>query len=310
MSDSNKNARKDGVETTGHVWDGDLREYNNPLPRWWVWAFYGTVVFAVVYWFLYPAWPIGNTYTRGFVTQTYEKADGERVTVPWSSRAAFMEDMQSGPEALKQRAWLERASKASMAQLESDPQLLGFTMKIGHQLFGDNCAACHGAGGQGVVGLYPSLSDDVSLWGGTLADIHTTIARGHHGFMPGFKGALDDAQLKDVSEFVLSLSGVQGGTSAAVQRGAQIFRGAAGGCFYCHTAAGTGNARVGAPNLADQVWAIANVPGVADYAAKVAAVEQVVSGGVHRDMPGWRERLSPTEIKLLAVYVHELGGAR
>jgi cytochrome c oxidase cbb3-type subunit 3 len=310
MSDSQEDVRKRGVETTGHVWDGDLCEYNNPLPRWWVWAFYGTVVFAVVYWFLYPAWPVGDTYTKGMVTQSYEKADGERVTVPWNSRAAFVHDMQSGPEARKQRAWLERASKASMAQLESEPQLLDFTMKIGRQLFGDNCAGCHGAGGQGVVGLYPSLSDDVTLWGGTLADIRETIARGHHGFMPGFKGVLDDTQLKDVAEFVLSLSGVQGGDAQAVQRGARIFRGTAGGCFYCHTAAGTGNPRMGAPNLADKVWAIADVPGAGRYGAKVAAVEKVVRGGVHRDMPAWNGRLSATEIKLLAVYVHELGVAR
>ncbi|WP_455384758.1 cytochrome-c oxidase, cbb3-type subunit III [Acidihalobacter prosperus] len=310
MSDSDENVRQGGVETTGHVWDGDLREYNNPLPRWWVWAFYGTVVFAVVYWFLYPAWPVGNTYTRGLATQTYEKADGERVTVTWNSRAAFVHDMQSGPEARKQRAWLERASKASMAQLESDPQLLDFTMKIGRQLFGDNCAACHGAGGQGVVGLYPSLSDDVTLWGGTPEDIRDSIARGHHGFMPAFEDALDAAQRKDVAEFVLSLSGIQGGSAQAVQRGARIFRGTAGGCFYCHTAAGTGNARMGAPNLADQVWAIADVPRAESYAAKVAAVEKVVRGGVHRDMPAWSGRLSPTEIKLLAVYVHELGVAR
>lgn len=310
MTDSDKSADTREVQTTGHVWDGDLREYLNPQPTWLIWLFYATVVFAVIYWLLYPAWPIANTYTKGLATVTYTLPDGQQTTASWNSRAAFAHDMQSGPEARKQQAWLDRAAKASMQELQADPQLLDFTMKIGHQLFGDNCAACHGAGGQGVVALYPSLIDDVWLWGGTLGDLRSTIAHGRQGFMPAFKTALSDAQLKDLAEFVLSLSGEQGGKPAAVQRGAQLFRGETAGCYYCHTKAGTGNSAVGAANLTDRVWGIADVPGARTYANKVAAVERVIRDGVQRDMPAWSGRLSATEIKLLAVYVHELGGGK
>ncbi|AOU96781.1 cytochrome-c oxidase, cbb3-type subunit III [Acidihalobacter yilgarnensis] len=297
------------VETTGHVWDGDLQELNNPLPGWWVWAFYGSVIFAVVYWFLYPAWPIGKTFTKGFETVTYTQADGKQKTVPWSTRAEFVHDMQSGPEALKQKAWLDKASQASMRQLETDPQLLDFTMKIGKRLFGDNCAACHGAGGQGVLGHYPNLTDDAWLWGGSLNTIRQTIAQGRHGFMPAFKGSFSQTEVVDLAEFVLSLSGTPGGNAAAIQRGAQIFRSDQSGCFYCHTKAGTGNRVVGSANLADKVWTIANVPGATTYTAKIAAVSAVINKGVQRQMPAWDHRLSQTEIKLLAVYVHALGVA-
>ncbi|AOV18143.1 cytochrome-c oxidase, cbb3-type subunit III [Acidihalobacter aeolianus] len=308
MDEPNKQRDGSEVGTTGHVWDGDLQEYNNPLPTWWIWAFYGTVVFAVVYWFLYPAWPIGKTFTRGVETVTYTQANGKQTTVPWSSRAEFVHDMQSGPEAIKQKTWLEKASQASMQQLGTDPQLLDFTMKIGKRLFGDNCAACHGAGGQGVLGHYPNLTDDAWLWGGSLAEIRQTIAQGRHGFMPSFQGSFTATQLTDLAEFVLSLSGTQGGNPEAVQRGARLFRSDQAGCFYCHTAAGTGNRAVGSANLADHVWTIADVSGSPSYAGKLAAVEGVIKQGVQRQMPAWDHRLSQTEIKLLAVYVHALGG--
>ncbi len=305
MSDKHN---EQAVQTTGHAWDGDLQEFNNPLPRWWVWAFYASVAFAVIYWILYPVWPVGRDYTKGVLKVSYE-SNGKTVTSHWNTRAVYIEDMQKGEEALKQKAYLDKVAKASFAQILSDPEMMAFVRSIGKGLFGDNCAACHGQGASGVIGKFPNLVDDSWLWGGSVEDIHRTIRDGHAGFMPAFRETLNEEELEQVASYVLSLSGHKVDPAKA-EAGSKIFNGQKGGCHYCHTHQAKGMKSVGSANLTDAVWTIADVPDAPDLKGKLAAVEQVIRNGVQRRMPAWRDRLTPEQIKLLAVYVHELGGGK
>jgi cytochrome c oxidase cbb3-type subunit 3 len=294
------------VQTTGHAWDGDLQEFNNPLPRWWLWSFYATVLFAVVYWILYPAWPIAKSFTKGLATVTYE-ANGEQVTTHWNTRAELIEEMQSGRETLKQQAYLDKVAAASYEEIASDPEMMAFTRSMAKVLFADNCAACHGIGGTPAkIGLYPNLRDDAWLWGSDIAQIEHTIAEGRNGYMPPFDHALSDRQIEQLAHYVLSLSGHSVDTGKA-EAGRAIFQGKEGGCHYCHTPAGTGLESQGAANLTDAIWTAADVPGAADTAGRVKVLSEVIRDGISRQMPGWKDRLSATQIKLLTVYVQSLG---
>ncbi len=307
MSEANKQGT---VQTTGHAWDGDLQEFNNPLPTWWVWTFYATVVFALIYWVLYPAWPVASTYTKGVMnTISYTNAAGETVESHWNTRALLLNDMQQGDEAVKSREYMQKVAAASYEEILGDPDMMAFTASVTKGLFGDNCAACHGSGGAGVVGLFPNLADDDWLWGGTVEEIEATLTHGREGFMPAFKNTFSDEQLEAVASYVLSLSDHQVNPALAEQ-GKQLFEGEAGGCYYCHTVEGTGLKSQGAANLTDSIWTVANVPSAQDSAARLAEVKDVIRNGVVRRMPGWKDRLSNTQIKLLTVYVHELGGGQ
>ncbi|WP_411293555.1 cytochrome-c oxidase, cbb3-type subunit III [Thiohalobacter sp.] len=308
MSESNK--QQGAVQTTGHSWDGDLQEFNNPLPTWWLWGFYATVVFALIYWLMYPAWPIGRDYTKGFLRSiTYTTEDGRQVETHWNTRAKLIKEMTEGEDALKMKAYLDKVAVASYDEILGDPDMMAFTRSQAKGLFGDNCAPCHGAGGTGVIGLFPNLADDVWLWGGAVDRIQETIAEGRLGFMPAFARTLDDEQLEDVAHFVLGLSGHEVDADRAA-RGKRIFTGETGGCYYCHTKEGTGLQSQGAANLTDSIWEVANVPAARDLDGKLSAVKQVVRNGIERKMPAWKDRLSDAQIKLLTVYVHELGGGQ
>lgn len=310
---SNSNQQPGGAPSTGHNWDG-IEELTNPVPRWWMWSFYFTVIITIIYWIIYPAWPVGDTFTKGaFNTITYNKVktngEVEEVTTHWNTRALLMADMQQGKEALKQKAYLDEISRASFDEILSDPDKMAFARSLAKGIFGDNCAACHGTGGTGVVGLFPNLADDDWLWGGSTADIKQTILNGRQGYMPDFKDTFNTEQLDAVSEYVLSLSG-HAMDSNKVNVGKRIFNTQEGGCYYCHTSKATGMKAVGAANLTDGIWTVANVPAASTLDAKKDAVKAVISNGVSRKMPGWSERLSDNEIKLLTVYVHELGGGQ
>ncbi len=304
-------ARGTAVQTTGHAWDGDLQEFNNPLPRWWVWSFYGTVVFAIIYWLVFPTWPYANTWTSGMAEVTYTNAAGEARTLPWNTRSKLLEDIHEGSAAVRQREFLQQVAAADFDTIRNDPDMLAFARSAGNVLFGDNCAACHGSGGQGVVGLYPNLADDDWLWGGDMATLQATLAGGRNGFMPAFGSVLDADQRADVAEYVLSLSAEVPADSEAVARGEAIFHGHEGGCFQCHGGDARGIESLGSANLTDAIWTIADVPGQTDADGKRAVVSAMISAGVgtrQRVMPAWSQRLSEAEIKLLAVYVHQLGG--
>ena len=318
MSDNTQNTQQKpgAVQTTGHAWDGDLQEYNNPLPRWWLWCFYGTVVFAVLYWFMYPSWPVGNTWLKGLKVVDYvtvDKATGkeQQKEFRWNTRSQLLEDMGEAADNKQRKDMLIKVQAASFDQIVKDPKMMEFVRSVGKGLFGDNCAACHGRGGQGVVGMYPNLTDDAWLWGGHMDKIQETISQGRRGFMPAFGAVLKPDQLSDVADYVLTLSG-EAKPSEASDRGKEIFQGQIGGCYYCHGADAKGLPSQGSANLTDKIWEIVNIPAMKTPQEKKKAIEEFVAKGVNntRIMPTWKGRLKDDDIKLLAVYVHQLGGAK
>ena len=304
----NHSDKNHSVQTTGHSWDGDLQELNNPLPTWWLLAFYASVVFSIVYWIIYPAWPIGDTYTKGVATTTYQDSSGKEVTVSWNSRAEFIKEMQSGEITETQRKYFSQIDDMSYENISSSSELMSFVRSTAKVLFSDNCAACHGYGGQpSQVGLYPSLRDDVWLWGGEYSDIHHALVNGRRGYMPAFGEVLSDNEIEQVANYVLSLSGLPA-DDKKVSAGKEIFQGSQGGCYSCHTSSGAGLYSQGAPNLTDKVWEIADVLGTKNQAKRVEAISRVIKNGVNRKMPSWSDRLSSSQIKLLTIYVKSLSG--
>ncbi len=287
MAGRNEIDQATGTETTGHEWDG-IKELNTPLPRWWLWVFYATVVWAVGYWVLYPSWPTLTGYAPGILDQS------QRDDV-----ALAILRLQSARE--EQGRLL---TNATLQQIEADPNLLQFAREAGRSAFGDNCATCHGSGAQGFKG-YPNLNDDVWLWGGSLDDIKRTIQVGVRATHPdtrlsqmpayGSDGLLETNQIADLTEYVASISGSKA-DGAAVARAAPLFKEQ---CAACHGEDGKGKREFGAPNLTDKEWLRGGT--------KDAIHAQIVSGrgGV---MPNWGSRLDPMTIDALAVYVHSLGG--
>jgi cytochrome c oxidase cbb3-type subunit 3 len=276
-----------GVETTGHEWDG-IKELDNPLPRWWLWIFYGSIVVAIVYWVLMPAWPGLNGYTPGLLKQ--------------SDRADVAEELQ----ALQVQRGRGEAmlATASLQQIEADPDLQAHALLVGQSVFGDNCATCHGAGGGGTRG-YPNLRDDVWLWGGSLDEIEHTLRVGVRAAHPetrtsqmpafGRDNMLTAAQVSDMTEYVVALSG-RPADAAAVERSRQIY---ADNCAACHTPTGVGDQAQGAPNLTDREWL---------YGSDRDSIRGQIHNGRNGVMPSWEGRFSPGVIKALAVYVHVNAG--
>ena len=275
-----------GTATTGHSWDG-IRELNTPLPRWWLWSFYLTIVWAIGYWVVYPAWPMVTDATKGLFG--------------YNSRAAIVEDIAAlhamrGP-------MMQQLASASTAEIAASPQLIDFARAQGRVAFADNCAPCHGAGGGGAKG-YPNLNDDDWLWGGTLADIEKTIRygvrsgndNGHMGNMPPFTGVLKPAEVSAVADYARSLSGLSTEPGVDLKLGQKVF---ADNCAVCHGEAGKGNREVGAPNLTDKIWL---------YGSDKATIVQGIQAGRGGVMPVWEGRLSEPVIKALAVYVYGFGG--
>ena len=300
--------------TTGHVWDGDLQEYTNPVPRWWTWCFYLTAVFTIVYWLLYPAWPIGGNFTKGIpglnsITYTTTNAEGEEVekTTHWNMRAKFMVEMNELEHAQKQ--WFDKVAAMPFEQVAQDAGLMQFVNSAGKTLFSDNCAPCHQAGGQGKISFSPNLTDDSWMYGGTYEHIQQTITGGRHGYMPAFGEVLNDAQITELANYVLSLAG-EPHDNAAASAGAALFSSETAACYYCHGGDAKGREVLGSANLTDKIWLWANVPAADGQQAKLEQVKQVIAGGLDRGMmPAWSGRLKPEQIKLLTVYVHDsLGG--
>lgn len=296
------------VQTTGHAWDGDLQEYNNPLPVWWVYTFYVTVVFAIVYWVIYPSWPFGKGWIGGLSNITYVNSDGQTRTHSWNTRALLLEDLNKA--ATEQKPYFDKIATMSYAQIVKDPDMNGFILSSGKALFSDNCAPCHQAGGQGVVGFFPNLTDDDWLYGGSYDKIHETITGGRHGYMPTFGEVLSPTQIDQLANYVASLSGI-GHDAAKAAAGNTLFHSETAACYYCHGADAKGRKEIGSANLTDDIWLWANVPAAEGAEAKVAAIRGVITSGLNKGvMPAWGGRLSPEQIKVLTVYVHELGGGQ
>jgi cytochrome c oxidase cbb3-type subunit 3 len=279
-----------GTSTTGHEWDG-LRELNTPLPRWWLWTFYATIIWAIAYWVVYPAWPLISSSTQG--------------VLGWHSRTAVESDLAALKAA--RGPMVAKLAATPVAGIINDPQLLDFARAQGRVAFGDNCAPCHGAGGGGARG-YPNLNDDDWLWGGKLAAIEQTIRHGarsgdpkdHEGNMPAFgrEGILKPDQISAVASYVRSLSGLPTEKGIDLALGKKVF---ADNCAVCHGPEGKGNREVGAPNLTDHIWL---------YGPDKATIMQGVQNGRGGEMPAWQGRLSDPIIKALTVYVWTFGGGQ
>jgi cytochrome c oxidase cbb3-type subunit III len=306
MSQDNKQTQ--GPQTTGHAWDGDLQEYNNPVPNWWLYAFYISVASAVIYWFMYPAWPIGGSYTKGFDTITYVNDKGITKTTHWNTRALLMAETNEAVAA--QKPYYTKVASLPFEQITKDPELNSFVVSAGKQLFSDNCAPCHQQGGAGKIGFAPNLTDDDWLYGGDFTHIQQTITGGRHGYMPPFADVLNDTQISQLADYVLSLSKIAVNPASA-QAGDALFHSETAACYYCHGADAKGRQIIGSANLTDKIWLWANVPGSDTVAGKEDAVKNVIRTGLNKGvMPTWQDRLSADQIKLLTVYVHELGGGK
>ena len=275
-----------GVATTGHEWDG-IRELNNPLPRWWLWTFYATIVWALVYTIAYPAWPLIRSATGG--------------VLGYSSRAELQTDLAAAD--LARADYRTLISEKSLPEILADDELRSFATAAGAAAFRVNCIQCHGSGAQGSPG-YPNLNDDEWLWGGDIETIHATIAHGVRftpddatrvSEMPAFRDILEPAQVSQVSAYVASLSGMSA-DAALVGPGKEVF---AQNCVACHGDDGKGNREFGAPDLTDAISLYIRSP--ADIVSQIRSPK-------HGVMPAWNERLGDETVKELSVYVHSLGG--
>lgn len=276
-----------GQQTTGHEWDG-IAELNTPLPKWWVYVFAATVVFAVGYFIMYPSIPYGPGYFHGLL----DYSSRDRAMTQWKEMQARHGD-----------AMAEIGGKA-FAEIKRDPQLMEVALTAGRVTFANNCQPCHGQSGEGRIG-YPALGDDVWLWGGKLEDIQQTVTYGVRSGhskarvseMPAFGalGMLKPEQIEQVADYVMTLFGkpIEGRDTSA---GAKLY---AENCAVCHGAKGEGNRMIGAPPLASRVHLYEG-----DKASVVAQETQPRLGV----MPNWNERLDPATIKAVTLYVHSLGG--
>lgn len=278
------------VPTTGHSWDG-IQEFDNPMPRWWVWTFYLTILFAIGYTIAYPAWPLLTRATPGLLG--------------YSTRGDVAGEINRFNEA--NAPVKARLDATELTAVPSDAELNQYATNAGAAVFKTWCAQCHGAGAAGVQKLgYPNLLDDDWIWGGDLDSIHTTILHGvrnttdadaRYSEMPkfGVDGLLERDQIDQVVNYVLQLSGQDHDAGLATE-GAVVF---ADNCAACHAEDGTGDRSQGAPNLTDAIWLYGGTPDAIKHSVTYARF------GV---MPAWAGRLSEDEIRSVAIYVHGLGG--
>lgn len=254
--------------TTGHVWDEDITELNNPLPRWWLWVFIITVVFGVVYLVLYPG--LGTW----------------RGTLGWSSSSELQTDLRQNAERIEKS--LAPYASRSVIQLMGDPA----AVSVGRNLFLNNCAACHGSDGGGAPG-FPNLTDKDWLYGGDPDTVVATVSNGRTGVMPAWGEVLGSRGVEDVLAYVMSLSGRKleaGNVAAGKQKFSEL-------CVACHGPEGKGNPAMGAPNLTDNIWL---------HGGSLAAVRETIEKGRTGTMPAHSARLGETRVKLLAAYVLSL----
>jgi cytochrome c oxidase cbb3-type subunit 3 len=284
MTKHPKSDKKPKVETTGHSWDG-IEELNNPLPRWWLWTLYATIVFAVVYVIMYPAWPLVNGATKG--------------VMGWSTRG----DVQMHIDEVDASQVDMRTSLTStdLGVLDRNPELMEFAMNAGAAVFRTNCSQCHGSGAAGAIG-YPNLLDDDWLWGGMVEDIAVTVRHGirneddpdaRFSQMPAFGEILSK---EDIATVVAHVRTLPTGADPLEGAGGQIF---ADNCTSCHGEDGRGDRTQGAPNLTDAIWLYGDTP---------EQVTRVITRGPYGVMPPWNTRLSEAEIRAVSAYVHGLGG--
>jgi cytochrome c oxidase cbb3-type subunit 3 len=277
-----KKQDKDKIKTTGHKWDG-IEEYDNPDPFWLRLFFYGALFFALIYWLLYPSWPVPNG----------------KGSLDWSSKKEV--DAQVKEMEKVRFKYQEQFDKSSFEEILKDKKLLKFAMAGGKSAFQNNCAVCHGAGGGGNIG-YPNLTSGAWIWGGTVDDIYTTLK---YGIRSGHDDARDSQmaafgkdkilapkQIDSLTKYVLNLNNAaysDEGAGALFQQN----------CASCHGKDATGSREFGAPNLRDAIWL---------YGSDYNTIYDVIYNGRMGVMPYWQGKLSDSTIRQLSIYVNQLGG--
>lgn len=278
-------------QDTGHEWDG-IRELTNPPPRWWMIALHASWIFCLIYFVLYPSIPLINDSNEGLLGWTQIKEFKEAVAENDAIKAPYMEKLKT----------------MSAAQIMADPELSNFAVSAAKAVYGDNCAACHGAGGEGVQGLFPVLADDNWLYGGDLDTIIETITEGRMGMMPAHVDMLEASEIEVLAGFVAALP-----EGKATEKGWALFDNA--GCTGCHGADAkggpiNGDNYSGAANLTDQIWR---------FGGSREAILRTIRYGVNQDdvaqtrsaiMPAFGEKLSSEQIKTLAIKIHGMGGGQ
>ncbi|MFY8106641.1 MAG: cytochrome-c oxidase, cbb3-type subunit III [Elstera sp.] len=281
-----------GTDTTGHEWDG-IKELNTPLPKWWLYTMYATIVWGFIWMLLYPSVPLGTTYFKGLLGYS------ERAEIAASLKAA----------ADQHAPMLTQLAQTPIEDVQKNPDLATFALTGGRAVFADNCAPCHGPGGSGRPGGFPVLADDDWLWGGTREAIQLTLQHGIRNGSPdardsampryGADGLLTPAQIADVADYVLALATPPGtALSPEAKRGAAIY---GEQCVACHGVKGEGLQEFGAPRLSDAIWL---------YGGDRAALIRQISAPRQGVMPAWSGRLTDAQIKMLTLYVHSLGGGQ
>ncbi len=253
------------IDTTGHVWDESLAEWNNPLPRWWVWLFYITIVFALVYLLLYPG--------LGLYSGAYK----------WTSVGQYDTEMKRAEERVG--PIYAKFMAQDIPTVAASPE----AQAIGQNLYLNYCAQCHASDARGGKG-FPNLTDGDWLWGGSPEAIKTTITNGRNGVMPPLGSVLGAEGTKDAAHYVMSLSGMAA-DPIRVARGKEKFQQI---CAACHGADGKGNQQLGAPNLTDKTWL---------YGAGEPTIIETITNGRNNVMPAWHERLGDAKIHMLAAYI-------
>ena len=256
------------TDTTGHVWDGDLREYNNPMPRWWLFLFYITIIFALVYLVLFPG--LGNF----------------KGLLGWSQVSEYRSEMQQAKE--KYAPLYDKYAQIAIPELAGNHD----AMATAGRIFANNCAVCHGSDAGGAPG-FPNLTDNDWLHGGSPEAIQQTIMNGRQGNMPAWGQALGDRGVQEVATYVYSLNG-RSAPKDLVEAGRARFQQM---CIACHGADAKGNQAIGAPNLTDDTWL---------YGGDLATIEETIRNGRNGKMPAWKDRLGPEKAHLMAAYVYSL----
>ncbi|PHR15239.1 MAG: cytochrome-c oxidase, cbb3-type subunit III [Sphingopyxis sp.] len=288
MSEKKRVDQPTGTETVGHEWDG-IEELDTPMPKWWVWTFYATIIWAIGYVIVYPAIPLLNSATEG--------------VFGWSSRGQYEKQVAAREKELEPIR--QALVSTDIRKLNGSPELMQQAIEGGRSAFKVHCVQCHGSGAAGSTG-YPNLNDDDWLWGGDLEAIEYTITHGvrnpdhdqtRFSQMPAFgrDGILQPNEIQDLVSYVRTLSGREK-QSAAARRGAALFE---ANCTVCHGPDAKGNRELGAPNLTDAISL---------YGLDRAALTETITNARYGVMPRWGQRLDPATIRMLTAYVHSLGG--
>ena len=291
MPDNKRIDKATGTQTVGHEWDG-IEELDTPMPRWWLWTLYATIIWGIGYVILYPAWPMLNGATEG--------------VLGWSSRGELEKELSARDAELEPIR--QALVSTDIRKLNGSPELMQAAIEGGRSAFKVHCVQCHGSGADGIRpgNGYPNLNDDEWLWGGDLEAIEYTLTHGirnpdhdqtRFSQMPAFgrDNILTSAQIGDLTSYVRTISGKEE-NSASARRGAELFE---VNCTVCHGPDAKGNRELGAPNLTDAITL---------YGLDRLSITNTITNSRYGVMPGWGQRLDPATIRMLAAYVHSLGG--